>query len=119
MVKFCSKCEKYKDTSSFYKNSGRFSSYCKECQKQNSALNYGKGRESILSHKRDYYQNNKGRISKRNVLHYLENREKILESIKQNREHVNAYRRKKRQEDLQFRLSNNLRSRFSQAIKKG
>jgi Prasinovirus endonuclease VII len=119
MVKFCPRCKKDKDTSFFYKTFNRFSSYCKGCQKQNSAQNYSEKKEDILIYKKNYYHNNRKRISNRNSLHYSENRESKLEYAKQNKERINEYRRKKRQEDLQFRLANNLRSRFSQAFKKG
>lgn len=87
-----------------------------------------KNKEEILSKKREDYNLNKEKYKKRNKRNWIKHREKYLISYRiygkkyyeKNKkvliEKDNKYKRKRRKEDIQFRLKTNLRRRLLYAL---
>ena len=109
-MKICSKCEIEKHLTSFYKRGLGYKSHCKEC----SSI-YGK----------NYYTLNKDVHNEKMSKHYIDNRENYRKTNKiykeNNKEKVNKiarlYNRRKRDEDVLFKLKQNLRVRIKEYMK--
>lgn len=133
MLKKCKQCNEEKDESLFPKT-GRL---CKACKKLYWADYYQKNRTEIRqayaednSYAKEYYQANKEKIKAKEVDpewwadYYARNGERIREQTRsyyqENRDKVHARRRKyvsqRYKEDIQYRLSMQLRRRFSSAV---
>ena len=92
-MKICSKCKLRKDSSDFYKKSGTKSgltSQCKDCINVYNRQYVENNREFVLQSKRDWKQKNKKRY--------------------------NEYCRGRRRNDVNYKLTCNLRTRLAQAI---
>lgn len=147
MNKVCSKCNLAKEYNLFYKSNCHADNLypsCKDCKKQFRILNkekinlslknyrtenrekvllikkkhYIKNKDVILKQKRDYYSNNlplikeglelrKHRIKKTRQNYYYSNKDKIFKNIKSRKEN-----------DLNFKLASNCRSRIIDALKR-
>jgi len=101
MVKTCRKCKQDKPAEDFNKTRTE----CKECQKE-----YQKG----------WYQQNAEKKKEYDKAYYEQNREERKEQQKayrkQNRDKRRIYKRNKHKTDLNFKLSQNLRTRVRAAL---
>lgn len=90
---------------------------CKSCIQKYRIQN----KEKISEKGRQYYIQNKDRIIERGRQRYTQNKDRILEKNKQynldHRKETNEYMRKKRHEDLYFKIKDKLRTRMYCAIK--
>ncbi len=109
-MKTCTKCEKEKEPSEFYKDKGKkdgLKSWCKECHLEDSRKRESKYNETRKKyrneHKEDYRDNKKK--------YYQENREKVLESNKQWSQTFNgrlfSYKRGAEQRGIDWLLTEN------------
>lgn len=71
---------------------------------------YEEHRDKIKTYKKQYQQKNKVRLAVIDKLKYEKNKVRLAEQAK-------IYRRKKRKEDISFRLLANLRTRLSKAVR--
>ena len=119
----CSKCKQNKAAEDFNKNQG----YCKECQKEYKKAYYEQNREKYKAryqqnrekrreYDKAYYQQNREKVKARRE----QNREKYKEYLKtwrkQNRDKRRIYERNKHKTDINFKLSNNLRTRIREVL---
>jgi hypothetical protein len=114
----------------------QFRQYHKEIRKKSQKEYYEKNKKRILNQKKQYGKNNKERIKKYKKQYCEKNKEKISQNKKQyyqnhkeekkqygkiykqnNKEKIYKYRNKKHREDINFKLSCNLRNRINCAIK--
>ena len=97
---------------------------------------YQANKDEILENNRKYYENNKNQILEHKKLYYQNNKSEILESKKQydqkhkteiadynkqykqtHKTELAEYQRLRRQNDIQFRLITNIRTRLNKCIK--
>jgi hypothetical protein len=138
-TKICSKCHIEKSVSEFYKNKRNdIRSECKMCgakinlkyQKtekyKNTQKKYRENNKKFLNLlAKNYRENNKDKIKIYSQKHYCDNREKYSLYARQWREkhleHIKMknrkYLRKRRNEDIEFKIIDNLRRRIHHAIK--
>ena len=136
----CAKCKKFKSVNSFNKCSARkggLQSYCKECQSAAKRKHYSDNHEAQKAYSRAYSKANPERMRRRNANYRANNPDKIKawrqafrrrhpERVKEwdrkyraeNSSRLTAQFLKRRNEDIQFRMACNLRTRVNQAIKK-
>ena len=138
-TKKCIQCGKIKSSNGFYKDinvkSGLTGS-CKECSKIKNRNSYRKHKEKRKTYERRYSIDNKIKISERAKNYYRNNREKIQRykrqwqknnsdrlSKKQKQYRMDhlverrEYERNRKNNDLNYRILNNLRSRLYYAFK--
>lgn len=98
-VKFCKGCSSIKklDLDNFYKKLDRFSNYCKPCTKISNKNNYKKHRNKYLEQKKEYWKENKDRITE-----YRENNKDSLNKTRRIRT------RKRRETDPLFKIRKNI-----------
>jgi hypothetical protein len=123
-IKFCPECKLIKSTTEFIKRKDKKNSYrgkCKLCYAKSKKDYYTKNRKRILENKKEYQINNKLILAERKNKHYTKNKESISikKSIwnKNNREIINKRNRTKRKNNIQFRISDNLRRKFNKSFK--
>lgn len=110
MEKICSKCKIPKELNDFPKNKNHkdgYHSVCKQCKKEYNNLN----KEEIKNYRKnnqEYYQE-----------YYIENKNVIINRQKENKEKINQRIRNRYENNINFRLRQNIRNRFYHAIKKG
>lgn len=142
--KKCSSCLVDKSTSDFHKNkntSDGFSSYCKVCKKLSDKKNYFTHKEKYNASNKERYKKNKEAISLERKLKRKEdkefllkekarskkyredNKEKLKESKRKyyqaNRKSINKKLNDKKNNNINLRLQQNLRSRIWHALKNG
>lgn len=128
MTSKCCLCKQEKDFSAFYKDKNRklgITPRCKVCTKKYQKKRYQENKESfkisskkwekanpdkVLERSRRFYKNNKQKLRKSNLERYHKNKEKI------NKYHT-AYTNKKYNEDINYKLQHNLRTRLNSALK--
>jgi hypothetical protein len=124
--KICGQCKKKKVYSDFYKKkggAGGVDAKCKSCTALYHKQHFQKNKSKILLKRKtymiEYRQSNKDKISEYNQKYYEENKTDILKykSSKAYRKHSRNYEKKKRKNDIVFRIKGNLRSRLNLAIK--
>lgn len=116
--KTCKKCLETKDKNLFSSKSNT----CRKCrqlhrkndpkEKEYCSKYYQNNQEKILKAAKNYRDNNKEVIAKRKSVFYQENKDKINMTRKK-------YVTKRMKEDVGYKISHRLRSRFSAAIKNG
>lgn len=78
-------------------------------------------KEKINYYQKEYRENNKDKIINKMKEYYLDNREKLKNQSKKysqnNKDKINLRINKRKKEDLQFRISHNLRTRLYHALK--
>lgn len=143
-TKICTRCKKLKKLNEFHRDSRRstgITAWCVLCHKEYQSQ-YDKEysnlhRKEILKKKKvysslhksekklydsNYYQNHKeeriANVKEWNKNHVEERREYKENYSKNNRNKINEYRKNKSKTDINFRISDNLRSRLRQALKK-
>ena len=131
-TKICSKCGKEKGSSEFY--SGR--SDCKSCKKLSSLKNYEdnkvkyrqtqkryweKNKETLLLKKNEYYYDNHKKCREQQNDYRLNNieRERLRcsEWIRNNRDHINKYKKQIRDNDPIVKIKDNVRRRMNHFFK--
>lgn len=105
-MKKCSKCKTIKEIDKFY--TGRC--YCKECGRKMVKAYKEKNKDKIRSYNKEYKQKNKDIIKKYNHEYNIRNRDSIR--IRQKK-----YQMIKRSEDLNYKISLNLRNKLNKIIK--
>jgi hypothetical protein len=135
-IKQCSKCKEEKSLDSFYNDkltvSGK-SSQCKICRNKISKKYRIKNKDKRSAYQKTYFEKNKTDIMRRKKhtqkAYYIKNKEKIQEYQKEYhqknktvvrnkaRQKANLYKKKRRKIDLNYKLTENLRSRTRKAIK--
>lgn len=120
-MKTCYKCKKEKPLSDFCKDRSSkdgLNSKCKSCRRKY----YLENRERILALANKWNADHKELVCKRASQWQKVNREATRAASRKwdqkNKLRMNAYNRKKWQEDVQFRLRNNLRRRITKAIQR-
>lgn len=118
-MKECSKCSKIKSFDSFSKNKSKddgLQRICKECK----SLIYQKEKETRLLYQKHYNNLNKENKQKWNRRNWVNNKNTIKEYNKiwrnNNKDKINLYQKNWRKEkynnDLNYKITENLRSRF-------
>lgn len=137
--KECRKCKEVKDSEEFNRCSRRrdgLQSYCRNCQSEYKTSHYQQNAEANRLYAKtyqkahidvyrkrnsDYRKKNPDKIKKWRAGFRSRNPEKIRRWDKrykqQNKAKLNAKATKRRNEDLQFKIAGNLRTRLNQAIK--
>ncbi len=96
MSKVCTKCDTLKPLCDFYKKpSGKPIAQCKTCHKNQNNDFYAVNKKTVLNKKKQYFQANKDIISKR----------------------MSRYKSERSKVDVNYKISNNLRSRLNKALK--
>jgi len=142
-TKICTRCKTLKNLNEFHRdsrNKSGITSWCDRChkeyQKQYDEKYTKLHRKEILkkkqlyssSHKtekaiydREYYQEHKEErienVKQWNKLHTEERREYKKKYSEINRDKINVYRKNKSKTDINFRITDNLRSRLRQALR--
>lgn len=117
---YCPHTGKWQFKSNFSKdNKGKYKLFakCKDCNKiyRESRIN------DLKKYQKEYYLKNQNKIKNRSKLRRKTNEKEIKNWLKQNSKKIQLvariYRNKRRQEDVSFRLAENLRTRLYMAIK--
>lgn len=141
-MKMCSKCKLEKPSSNEYfqknsKSKDGLRTECKECRRKSTKEYRHCNKEKIKEQKKKYRNNNKDKIKEQQEKYYKTNKEKIKtlhqvyriknkeEITKQrkkykisNREKINQYVSDKLKEDINFKLSKNIRNRILIALER-
>lgn len=123
-MKECKKCLIVKPFDLFNKRSDSkdgFAHECRECSKQRIKTYYEINKTQLKEYQKEYYENNSIKIIDR-VKNYRELNITKIREYDRNRgddrkEWQKKYQKKRREEDILFRLSGNLRGRISKFIK--
>ena len=141
--KFCTKCRENKDVICFSKDKNRkdgLSPWCKNCCAKNKSNWYKKSKDKITKYGKEYYQKNREELLKEIKEYKEKNKERVSAYkktwIENNKEHVakliqewkkknkdyynktrNKRNKKRRQQDVLFKLISNLRSRLSNGVR--
>jgi hypothetical protein len=147
-MKVCSRCKVSKEDINFFKDKNKkdgMESCCKECKKNNINLEkqnlynieyYTKNKEKINNYsnlnynkeeRKKYYQKNKNKILEKNKVYsndyYNTNKDKIKQYYLNNKDKIKqrqlVYINKQYEENLEFKITMILRSRFYLALIKG
>ena len=113
-TKKCTRCNIEKPFSQFSKDVNKLDklrTQCKQCGKQKYLLNH----DAEIERVKKYQKNNREKVLKSKLVstkkYVIKNREKV-------REYQKIYKRNRRENDILFKLSHNIRSRLLQYIKK-
>lgn len=109
----CSKCGICKTIENFYKKSR----ICAECRNERRRERYAENPEMYKTHRRNYYINNKEKVIERERNYRKNNTEKVRETQKNYRLRNPNRKKIRRDNDLNFRLRENLRTRVHHAVK--
>lgn len=111
MTKLCSKCKEEKDLEFFHKDKTKKSGLvccCKSCKKIATKKYYSNNTKKCILKSSKWKKENR----KQNSIH-------SKKWAKNNRQHINSYVQDKANKNINFKLAGNLRSRLSEALKKG
>jgi hypothetical protein len=118
-MKTCTKCSLEKPLNNFVKNKRQKDGYhyiCKPCHKLYKEQN----KDKIQNRHKEWLNNNKEYISNYNKQYNINNFEKKKQSIdkwwKNNPNYQKEWKNKKYNNDIEYRIKDNLRSRFYNAI---
>lgn len=109
----CSKCGVYKTIENFYKHSR----ICTECRNNKRREKYAENPQMYKDHRRKYYINNKEKVIEREKNYRKNNPDKVKETQKNYNLRNPGRKKKRRDNDLDFRLRENLRTRVHHAIR--
>lgn len=112
--RICKKCNKNKLLTSFTKNSGCINGYSFRCKECTSLYNkqYSKVNKSVLKKEKEvYYKNNKQYFKDKNKVNYENNKDIIFQK-------ANERKKNRLKEDINYKLTCNLRTRLSNALKR-
>jgi hypothetical protein len=127
-MKYCNKCQCFKDYSEFNKDRLELDGlnfYCRECRKTNSKQFYQKNKLKFKISSQKYRLKNKEKIQITKAINYQKNKAKYLQNKKlyYSKNKINilikhkVYQVNQRHNNINFRLVSNLRSRLNLAIK--
>lgn len=92
----------------------------KEKLKEYYQNHYENNKEQKTEYQKEYYKNNKNKLKDYQQAYNLENRDKIkhrqTKYREQNQNKINYYFKKRKKDDIQFRIASNLRARISKAL---
>jgi hypothetical protein len=108
--KKCSKCEIIKPITLFYKRGKGYKSHCKECSSIYGKKHYQQNKETHREKMAEHYLLNKDIYRQNNQKYRKDNKLKIMKD-------ANDYVKRKRSEDLLFKLKHNIRSRVKEYLK--
>lgn len=108
-TKFCSFCKKNLNISNFGKSRGNPTSRCKECKREDDRIYREKNKDKIKERDRLYRQNNKEKIQKYKKDNYKKHKEKYKETKR-------TWEKNKRDNDINFRIKQNLRGRMYKSL---
>jgi hypothetical protein len=109
--KNCTKCEESKPLSDFYlSKTGKYRSSCKKCDNAMSRAYKAKSKAHISEYNKNYKVEHKDEISVYNHQYHKENKKNIMERHKKTR-------RIRRENDLNFKITTDLRSNLYKYIK--
>lgn len=131
-TKKCNSCNFEKKITNFYyrKDRNKHESKCNECKAENARINYKKNPNKQKKANKKYMntlpkevmENKRIKAKKYRKEYYKNNKEEVLKYNKawrrNNPEWQREYESKRMKEDLNFRITRNLRSRMSMAIRK-
>lgn len=112
-MKICSKCKEEKSNSEFGKDLSKscgLQSYCKECQKNDRIMKTYSSSTISVEYRQTYYKENKKELLTKQKI-YKENNKEVINNYQK------EYRKKRRSEDITFRLSEVIRSNVSRVFK--
>lgn len=111
-MKQCHQCNIIKSNDDFYfrKDSNTYRSTCKECWKEKRKAYRNTHEDKVQESKKTYYYKNQDTCCKRSMDWYLRNKD-----IK-NEKHA-VYIKKKRQEDVNFKIYSNMQTRIYSALR--
>jgi len=137
--KICNKCKQLKPITKFSKQKGskdRLNCWCKDCHKEYSQKRYQQNSKHINKQAQKYYQQNLEQNKKRNKKYYKEHHQEMSEYYKEHCQEISEYQKeyrkthhehrrsysrkyycKKRQEDVKFRLNENMRTAIWRSLK--
>jgi hypothetical protein len=122
--KSCLKCGVEKPLSEFHRKNnmrGGYNTRCKSCIRLDGIEYREKNKDVIREKKRKYHLDNTERLRKRRSEYYCKNSEyikaKSKKYAKENREKVNARNNHKRANNINFFLSDRIRTRLNRAIR--
>ena len=122
MTKTCTKCNITKSLSEFGKCKSFNDGHRYECNSCRKLYNY-ENRNHIREKCKEYRKNNLEKEKIRDKRNWEANKDKrkIQQKMwyKNNKEHVRDYYKNKRETDIEFKISEALRSRIKDAVKKG
>jgi len=123
-IKTCNKCGIQKELSEFNKMSKvkcGVRSYCRECQKIESKKYRLENKEKIKEYNDKWNEENqeyyKKYFEKYYIVNYENERLRKLEWSRNNKEYFNNYNKKRKKEDLLFRLSFDMRNSVNRYLK--
>lgn len=123
-TKVCSKCSSEKELSEFNKSSKvkcGVRSYCRECQKVESKKYRLENKEKIKEYNDRWNKENqeyyKKYFEKYYTINYENEKLRKLEWSRNNKEYFNNYNKKRKKEDLLFRLSFDMRNSVNRYLK--
>lgn len=139
MLKTCNKCGKEKPLKSEYfhrnkRSPNGFRNECKDCMSKHYKKYYKSVKEKKTKYNKRWREKNKEDISEYNKRYREDNKEELKQRYesnkeklarkgkiyrKENKDKLNQYFQKRRQEDVQYKLKCNLRTRLHHAIKDG
>jgi hypothetical protein len=119
-MKLCKFCNTLKNIDEFsndkQEKDGKFHK-CKKCVNEYYKLYRQKNKEKINTKKKVYYNKFKEKIKHKRTKYNMEEYRKKYRQRPGFKEKYNSYRKNKKQKDINFKLCENLRSRFKQAFK--
>lgn len=108
-LKICSRCKKRKSLSEFSKHRRYkygYNCWCKKCLKEYDKEYRKKYKELIKKYREKYYRKNKERFKERTKKFFYDNKG-----------YMKKYQKEKKKRDLNYRVSENLRTRIWGALK--
>lgn len=114
MDRICKKCNLSKNIGEFSKNKKCKDGYthrCKKCTSEYNKKYWQNNIEKLTKINKEYYKNNKEHFKVRNKEYYENNKKQIFKQC-------NIRKKQRKQEDINYRLSCNLRTRLSNALKR-
>ena len=106
--KTCCRCRLEKPSDAFANNKRQkdgLLNHCRECHK----ADYQRTRERQLEYAKQWAENNKGKLKARQKQYFQDNKQELIEKNLE-------YRKKRRKEDPQYALVQNLRSRINAVL---
>jgi len=88
-TKICNKCNLDKPVNEYYKDKTKkdgLASFCIECKKRSGKLSYEKNAEKRIAKAKQYREQNRDKVNKKNKLYYLKNKQTFSEKSKIYRE---------------------------------
>lgn len=121
--RICKKCNLEKPLTEFYKNGKYYKTHCKECDREQSAKYKSNNLERVRKVNREYGRKNNKKRKEYQKEYYQNNKDWILEKVKiywdkeENKERKAKLKREKYNNDVNFKIISNCRTRIFKALK--